>query len=362
MSLGTLSYETKVHLPSDKNSEYIIGFQGMNQRNINKNDRETILLPDAIINNYSAFTLIQKTYFSKLKAQAGVRYDYRTLATEATGNPSEPGYRIVLDKHYNSLSGSLGATLSITEELLLRSNIAAAFRTPNIAELTSNGRHEERYETGDQYLNPERSYETDLSLHYHHENYTIDIAGFYNRINDYIYISPTGDTTANGVRIYKYLQDDSYLFGGEAGFHIHPVNADWLHLLTTYSTVTGRQVSGKNLPFIPAGKVSFEIRGEKEKAGFMHDAFLMVRPEYTFPQKRNADDENATNDYLLFDISAGGEIRLGKQYMTMVLSVSNLFDKKYTDHLSTLREVGFHNPGRNFSLSLRIPFSAYSGE
>lgn len=358
MNLGTLSYETKIYLPSDKNSEYIFGFQGINQNNLNTNNRETILLPDAAINNYSMFTLLQKTFFSKLKVQTGMRYDYRTLVTKATGNSTEPGFRSALDKQYNSLSGSLGATLSLTEELLLRSNIAAAFRTPNIAELTSDGRHEERYEKGDQYLRPEQSYEGDLSLHYHHENYTVDLAAFYNRVNDFIHITPTGDTTSGRIHIYKYMQADSYLYGGEAGFHLHPVNADWLHLRTTYSTVTGRQVNGKNLPFIPAGKLNFEIRGEIEKTGFLHEAFMMFRPEYVLPQKRIADEESTTSDYFLFDLSTGGDIKLGKQYMSLILSISNLFDKKYIDHLSTLKEVGFNNPGRNISLSLRIPFSA----
>ena len=47
MRLATLTYETILHLPSKKNSEYIIGFQGFNQTNRNINNRETLLLPDA---------------------------------------------------------------------------------------------------------------------------------------------------------------------------------------------------------------------------------------------------------------------------------------------------------------------------
>ena len=74
-------------------------------------------------------------------------------------------------------------------------NFAAAYRTPNLAELTSNGQHELRYEIGDNNLVPENAYETDLSIHYHRDNFTFDIAGFYNIINNYIFISPTGDTT-----------------------------------------------------------------------------------------------------------------------------------------------------------------------
>ncbi|MBK9388693.1 MAG: TonB-dependent receptor [Bacteroidetes bacterium] len=356
MKLATLTYETKIYLPSDKNSEYIIGFQGMNQKNKNLNDRETILLPDAITNNYSVFTLLQRTLYKKLKVQAGIRYDYKTLIADETGTEGMPDFRSRLNNDYNSLSGSLGSTLHISEELLLRANFAAAFRTPNLAELTSNGQHETRYEIGDQNLSPENSYELDMSMHYHHENYTIDIAGFYNRINDYIYISPTGDTTGTGVSIYKYRQDDSYLFGAEAGIHFHPSEAKWLHLMTTYSTVTGIQNNGANLPFIPADKLYFEVRAEKGKAAFLNNAFVMVSPVMVFRQNKIAIDETPTDDYLLFDLAAGGNIKIANQNLSVMISVSNLFDKIYVDHLSTLKEVGFYNPGRNISLTLKIPF------
>jgi iron complex outermembrane receptor protein len=356
MKLATLTYETKAYLPSDKNSEYIIGFQGMNQKNENINNRETILLPDAITNNYSLFTLLQRTFYTKIKVQAGIRYDYKTLSSEETGIEGTFDYRSKLDNDYNSLSGSLGSTFHISEELLFRANFAAAFRTPNLAELTSNGLHETRYEIGDQNLNSENSYELDMSMHYHHENYTIDIAGFYNRIDDYIYIAPTGDTTDTGIRIYKYRQNDSYLYGGEAGIHFHPSGLKWLHLMSTYSTVFGRQTGGENLPFIPADKLYFEVRAEKGKAAFLHDAFVMISPMQVFRQNHPATDETSTGNYFLMDMSAGGNIKILNQYLSLMISVSNLFDKLYMDHLSTLKEVGFYNPGRNISLTVKIPF------
>ncbi|MBI5010464.1 MAG: TonB-dependent receptor, partial [Bacteroidia bacterium] len=212
------------------------------------------------------------------------------------------------------------------------------------------------YEIGDQSLNPENSYELDLSMHYHHENYTIDIAAFYNRIDDYIYLAPTGDTTNTGISIYKYNQNDSFLYGGEAGIHFHPSGAKWLHLLSTYSTVTGRQKKGDNLPFIPADKLYFEIRAEKDKAAFLHNAFLMVSPMQVFRQNHAAMDETPTGNYFIIDMSAGGNIKISNQYMSLMISVSNLFDKLYIDHLSTLKEVGFYNPGRNISLTVKIPF------
>jgi iron complex outermembrane recepter protein len=357
MRLGTLTYETTLHLPSKGNSEYIIGFQGINQTNKNLNDRETKLLPDATTNNYSAFGLLQYTFFKKLKLQTGIRYDNKSISTNSIGFPADTmSYRPALNKYFGSFSGSFGATYNYSEYLLFRANFAAAYRTPNLAELTSNGPHELRYEIGDQNLVPENSYETDLNIHYHVDNFMLDIAGFYNIINNYIFISPTGEKTTSGMAIYRYQQANSCLTGGEAGFHYHPKSMKWLSFEPTFSLVIGKRRNGVYLPFIPAHKLQFELRAEKENLLFLQKAFVSVFTITAFNQNNVAPDETATNGYTLLDLSAGGNIKTGNQLMSVSIGANNLFDKKYIDNLSTLKEVGLYNPGRNITLNLKIPF------
>ena len=356
MNLATLTYETKLYLPSGKNSECIIGFQGMNQENTNLNNRETKLLPNAQVNNYSGFALLQKTFFKKLKLQTGIRYDNKMLTSKAISVVDSADYRAALNKNYGSFSGSFGATFNITEKLLFRANVAAGYRTPNLAELTSNGQHETRYEVGDDALVPENSYEFDVSSHYHLENFTFDIAGFYNTINHYIFISPTGTSTPNGIPIYKYMQQNSTLFGGEAGIHYHPLFVNWLHLQTTFASVIGKQDNGEYLPFVPANKLNFEIRAEKEKLAFFHNAFVAVNTHTAFNQNNAAPDETTTAGYSLLDLSIGSNLKLKNQLIYIGFSANNIFDKKYIDHLSTLKEVNLYNPGRNFALTMKIPF------
>ncbi len=357
MELATLTYDAKLHLPSKENSEYIIGFQGFNQTNTNLNDRETKLLPDATTNNYSAFGLLQYTFFKKLKVQTGIRYDNKTISTQAIGLVTDSmTYRAPLDRSYGSFSGSLGATYIVSEKLLFRANFAAAYRTPNLAELTSNGQHELRYEIGDHNLVPENAYETDLSLHYHKDNFTFDIAGFYNIVNKYIFISPTGATTASGIDIFRYKQANSTLYGGEAGLHVHPKTLKWLHFESTFSTVIGKQDNGEYLPFVPAQKLRVELRGEKEKLLFFKKAFVSVNTCTAFNQNKAAPDETTTVGYTLIDLSIGGNIKMKNQSISLSISANNILDTKYIDHLSTLKEVNLYNPGRNISLNLKIQF------
>ena len=355
--LGTLTYETKLYLPSDEKSEYILGFQGLNQKNTNLNDRETILLPDALTSNYSVFCLLQRTFLDKLKLQTGIRYDYKMISTDETGLTANPeSYRPSINKNFNSFSGSIGSTSNILDHLFLRVNFATAFRTPNLAELTSNGQHETRYEVGEQDLVPENSYESDLSLHYHRENISVDIAGFYNIVNNYIYISPTGETTTSGLGIYKYKQNNSVLYGCEAGIHIHPEFIPWLHFQTTYANVTGRQRTGEYLPFVPADKLNFEIRAESKKMSILSDAFISLRSGTAFDKNDVAPEETTTPGYTLFDFGVGGNLKINKQDLIVCLNIDNILDTKYVDHLSTLKEVGLLEPGRNVVILVKVPF------
>ena len=159
-----------------------------------------------------------------------------------------------------------------------------------------------------------------------------------------------------GDKIYKYVQSNTVLFGGEAGIHFHPIRMKWLHLESTFSTVTGKQPNGEYLPFIPADKLHFEILAEKEKLGVFHDAFIKANSTTAFNQSKPSPEEEMTPGYSLFDFGFGASIKAGNQKLSLAIGLNNIFDKKYIDHLSTLKEVGFYNPGRNIYLSLKTPF------
>ena len=359
MKLATFTYESKIYLPSKGNSEYVLGLQGFSQRNTNVQDRETILLPDAVTNNNSVFGLVQLDILKKIKLQTGIRYDYKTIVTKSVGEPDDASsYRPALSKSYGSFSGSLGTVYTFSEGVLLRANFAAAYRTPNLAELTSNGQHELRYEIGNPDLAPENAYETDLSFHVHKDNITVDVAGFYNRLDNYIFIAPTGEETSSGIGIYKYKQSNSKLFGGEAGVHFHPVKFKWLHVETTFSAVTGKMDNGDYLPFIPAKKLRINVSAEREELWFFYKTFVSVNNDWAFSQNNVAPDETPAESYNLVDFSLGGSLKVNNQFISLVFSVNNILDTKYIDHLSTLKEVNIFDPGRNIALTLKVPFGA----
>lgn len=357
MQLNTFTYETKLSLPSNKKSEYIVGIQGMSQNNRNLNNRVSQFLPNANVNNVGFLAMAQRCFFDKLRLQGGLRFDIYNTETFALGQEGETNYHAAVSKYFSNLNGSFGATFSPTEKIMIRANFAKGFRAPNLSELTSNGMHGNRFEVGNENLLPENSFETDASMHYHGVFFSFDLAVFYNKINNYIYIAPTADTTTSGLTVYRFSQSNATLYGGEAGLHFHPVSIPWLHLKGSYAAVIGKQENGDYLPFIPAHKFRYELSVKRDKLGFLLNPYLKLSALTALEQNHPSPFETITKGYTLVNIGAYSDIRIAKQKMVVGLSVNNLFDTQYIDHLSTLKAMNYYNPGRNISLSLHIPFA-----
>jgi iron complex outermembrane receptor protein len=265
-------------------------------------------------------------------------------------------YHAPVNKEFSNLNGSIGATYRANKKTMFRANFAKGYRVPNLSELTSNGMHGNRYEMGNENLSPENSFETDLSMHYHGKFLSFDLAGFHNQINDYIFISPTNDTTSTGINIYRFLQTNATLYGGEAGIHFHPKSFPWLHIQGTYSSVIGKQNNGNYLPFIPAQKFRYEIRAERERIGFLRKPSIKLSALTALKQSNPSPHETATNGYTLVNLSIYTNFHISQQILNFGISVNNIFDTQYFDHLSTLKPMNYYNQGRNISFYLSIPF------
>jgi iron complex outermembrane receptor protein len=75
------------------------------------------------------------------------------------------------------------------------------------------------------------------------------VNGFYNLINNYIFYWANGNVIDNND-VYDYTQANANLFGGEAGIHFHPHPLDWLHILSSFESVSkkGMVKTFLNLP------------------------------------------------------------------------------------------------------------------
>ncbi|MEN8120357.1 MAG: TonB-dependent receptor [Bacteroidota bacterium] len=362
MCLNTISYELKSYLPLNKKIDLIVGFQGLNQQNSNREAPEHVL-PDYNKNDISFLSMLQLKPSKKLNVQIGLRYDLRFLLIpeqEKSGHshddPVQTGdeeeHISELNTRFDNLSGSLGMTYRLSESLLVRANLASAYRAPNIAELSQDGMHGNRYEQGNRNLVPQKSYEADLSMHYHAKKLTFDIAGFYNLLHNYIYLSPTTDTTEGGIDIFRYIQGNARIYGFETGVAYQPIK--WFSIKTTYAYLLGYQENGDNLPFIPHDKIKTDIRFTKKKMSFINEVNFIISTVYAFKQVRPAMFETTTSEYFLLNASLGFNLKLKKKKLNFKLFVNNLLNEQYYDHLSTLKALNYYNIGRNVGISLHF--------
>ena len=352
MKLRTFNYDAKYYLPKLGKVETIVGLQGMRQTN--KNSGEELLIPDAATNDFGGYGTANYE-FGKNVLQAGLRFDNRKVSSETHGIIGQEGYFEAIDKSFDSFNASLGYKTNLADDFTLRLNIASGFRAPNLAELTSNGVHEgsNRYEIGNANLKNEQNLQTDLNLEYKSSHFEIFANGFYNHINNYIFISPNGAQIA-GNNVYDYVQQNAKLYGGEAGIHFHPHPLDWLHFTSSFETVIGKKDDGSNLPLIPANKWNNTFKGEFELKNWWKEGFATLNIESTFAQNNNSEFETRTNDYTLVNLGLGGKIIINKAAFNFNLNANNVFDKNYVSHLSRLKTDGIPNIGRNIVLGVNF--------
>jgi iron complex outermembrane receptor protein len=352
MKLKTFNYNVRYYLPDFGKFETIIGFQGMNQEN--RNFGEERLIPDAKIADIGFFGTSQYK-FNKNLLQFGVRYDFRNVNIEEFGEIGTEGSFQKLDKNFESINASFGFKTEITEKITTRINIATGFRVPNLSELSSNGVHEgsNRYEIGNSNLKNEQNFQVDLNVDYNAEHFDFFANGFYNNINNYIFISPNGNTIDDNF-VYDYLQNNAVLYGGETGIHLHLHEIDWLHMTSSYEIVIGQLNNNSSLPLLPANQWKNNFRANFDVSKNIKNSFIFLQANYTFNQNNISQFETKTNDYLLLSSGIGTDIQLNKSKFNLYLTATNLLNKEYVAHLSRLKADGIYNMGRNIVLGVNF--------
>ena len=355
MDLATLNYNIQYHLPTWKQLETIVGIQGMHQSN--KNAGEEILIPDAITNDFGILMTSHLHLGAKSDIQFGLRYDHRSIESEENGLADEASFIAALDKNFNSVNTALGYKINISDQVTGRLNTATGFRAPNLAELTSNGIHEgtNRYEIGSPDLENEQNFQVDLALEYQNEHIAFYLNGFHNSIGNFIFVEPNGDFVAEDA-VFLYRQQDAALYGGEIGFHLHPHPLDWLHLESSFATVTGKLKNGDYLPLIPANNWTntFRVEFEKEQSR-LKTSYAYISLQSVFDQQNISEFETPTSGYNLLNLGFGGTLSLFDQSFDISISGNNILNENYIAHLSRLKPDGIANIGRNISIGIRLP-------
>ncbi len=115
----------------------------------------------------------------------------------------------------------------------------------------------------------------------------------------------------------------------------------------------------KNLPYMPASKLTAGITICGEKMNYIKKPFISLVGRNYFEQKNVASFESTTAGYFLLDLHMGASFVWGRQMFDVSISGSNLLNNGYYNHLSMMKDIkpaGIREMGRNIAINLKVPF------
>ena len=305
----------------------------------------------------------------------GGRYDYRRLNVTAdppppigTGTPAQT-------RAYHSVTGNFGALFHVSEPVALVLNVGRGYRAPQPIELFANGVHEGtiQYDVGNPDLDNETSINTDLALRVQSGRVSLELGGFANYINNYIYFRPTGtfDSPSGGPEApcsnpeqfscfqkFQAVQGDARLTGFEFSAEYHPTR--YLHLSGTADYTRGQNRStDQALPLVPPFRATYGARLEGKGNPFFLSPYVSVGGETNARQTNLDPDDIAPAGYTLANAGAGVGLATGPRVINIDVTLRNAFDKDYQSFLSRYKfasEPIVLDPGRNLTIRVSSDF------
>ena len=304
---------------------------------------------------------------------AGVRYDYAHTHIHPyhdwfkTPEGDTMVYKqrsAALSRDFHSFTWSAGMRYS-AHGWDIRANIGKAFRTPIPKELGADGinYHIFRYEAGNTALQPEESYQADISLAWENPFVGVRIDPFVGYFPNYIYLSPTADYR-EGLQLYRYDQAQVIRAGGEAQLTIRP----WTHLDISIQGeyLFARQLSGDKkgygLPFSPPWRLMPELRFHWEPnvkcqiSNLKWAGFAAIYVRVCGAQHDIVPPEKPTPGWWTLNLSAGQQFVFSSWSLHLTLKADNILNTKYYDHTSYYRLIDIPEPGWNLSAMISVEF------
>ena len=303
--------------------------------------------PDTNRSTVAAY-IFEEVELGRARMEAGLRYDWVFISPLRKDPVSDIGD--IRDRSFHAASASLGLLYNAGSGVILGASIARAFRTPDVNELFSEGPHLAAYtfEVGNPSLKTEQGTGVDIFARFQSSRFQAELTVFHNRISDYIYGEETGRLSRILLPIYQFQSSDALLVGFEGGL-------DWdvgggLVLQAVASSVRGTLIgSDRPIPLIPPlqGRAGVEY----ERTAW----FVGLDAEVAAEQDRIGAFEEATDGYAVLNANAGVRLTVGGRLNVVTLSLDNITDKEYRNHLSRVKEI-MPEAGRGLSLSYRVVF------
>ncbi|MEQ9562973.1 MAG: TonB-dependent receptor [Woeseiaceae bacterium] len=256
----------------------------------------------------------------------------------------------------SAFGASIGAIWSFAENFSLSANLVHSERHPNSTELYASGPHlavgrVERGSVtlGNGFLDKELSTNLDVTLRGGNERFEFALTGFINAVDDYIFLSASGDTE-DDLPVFDYGQDDVDIVGMEAEMRIElfDTNAGHMHMQLFGDFVHAEvRDSGEYLPRIPPLRYGVGFHYARERLGALVE--LIINDE----QDKTAPNELPTEGYQM--LNAEVTYAFDSPNLFVFARGTNLLDEDARQHTSPLKDI-VPLPARSLQLGIRFDF------
>ena len=338
-----------------------MGLQGELQHN--RRDGWGFIIPDFEQYGVGLFAAEQWRVSRHWTLNVGVRYDYVHTDIHAyndwyktpVGDTALYLQRSAnLSRNFHSVTYSAGMRYA-DNGWLVRAHIGKAFRTPIAKELGANGinYHIFRYEEGNAALQPEQSYQFDMSVAWENRYVRVQVDPFAGYFPNYIYLNPTSDYR-EGLQLYRYTQSKVVRAGAEVMITVHPWRYMDVSLQGDY--LFARQLSGDKqgygLPFSPPWRIVPEVRFHWRNG----DGYAAVNVRVCGAQHDIVPPEKPTDGWWTLNLAAGHKFAMPNCTLSVSLTADNILNTKYYDHTSYYRLIDIPEAGWNLSAMVGVDF------
>ena len=409
--VNNIPYSIKYQITGEKSGlKLTTGINGTYETENNFPAPPAPYVADYEIPNYSNFEIggygILEKKTGRLDLSGGVRYDYTHFIGQEMFliNPGTPQQAIVpsgstgaslqfsgFNNTYTGWSGSFGGSYQLPNNNYLKLNISKSFRAPAINELTSNGLNigSNAIQLGDINLKAEQGYQIDISYGINGRDINIELDGFYNHINHFIFGDRT-DSISQGYPVYEFVSSNQAIITGVSGYiNIHPANSKWIEinngLTYIYSYLPNSSDSTNHLPWIPAPHLTTEIKFKFEDKinSIFRSSYIKIGQSKYWEQNSIYSalyTELPSAAYTLINAGIGSNFvnrNSGRLICSVYINCTNLTNIAYADHLNlaqyflshngqvvtvTQPGQGVYNMGRNFGFKVVFPFGTDRAE
>ena len=292
--------------------------------------------------------------FEPFRLQFGGRWE--TQDVEPKGGVGGDGQPLP-ERSFGALSASVGGIWRLTGSDSFAVTLSRSERIPTANELFANGPHAatRAFEIGDPDLEIEVANALDLSWRRTEGPVTGALTLFYNRFDDYVFESFTGEEE-DELDVIRFRQADADFWGAEAEAAVDLYRAGENHLVLELSGDFVRaelrgpsEVDGEPLPRIPPLRLGAGLdyhRGPWR-------VFGEVR--WVDMQDRVSPNETPTDGYTLVNAAVSHRFLVAGTVLDVILRGKNLTDEEARPHTSFLKDQ-VPLPGRDVSLAVGLHF------